>query len=158
MNTCDLCDQFPDKVRVLALPWHDYGDRLAFSGTASTIKALDDNSLVRAAVAEPGNGRVLVIDAGGSQQRAMLGDQLAELAAANGWRGIVVFGAVRDRAALARLDFGIKALGHSPRRTDKRGQGLRDVDLEIGGVPVRPGDWLYADEDGVVLAEAPLAG
>ena len=157
MSTCDLCDRFEDRVRVLDLPLRDYGGRIAFSGVVSTVKALEDNSLVREAVAEPGEGRVLVIDGGGSLRRAMLGDMLADKAVANGWSGVLVHGAIRDSVALARLDLGVKALGTCPLKTDKRGQGLRDVPVRFGGVEIRPGDWLAADEDGVILADAPLA-
>lgn len=157
MSTCDLCDRFEDRVRVLDLPLRDYGGRIAFAGRVSTVKALEDNSLVREAVAEPGEGRVLVIDGGGSLRRAMLGDMLADKAVANGWNGVLVHGAIRDSVALARLDLGVKALGTCPLKTDKRGQGLRDVPVRFGGVEIRPGDWLAADEDGVILADAPLA-
>lgn len=157
MNTCDLCDRFEGRVRVLELPLRDYGGRIAFSGRVSTVKALEDNSLVREAVAEPGEGRVLVIDGGGSLRRAMLGDMLAGKAVANGWSGVVVHGAIRDSAAIGRLPLGVKALGACPMKTDKRGQGLRDVPLRFGGVEIRPGDWLAADEDGVVIAGEALA-
>ncbi len=157
MNTCDLCDRFEGRVRVLELPLRDYGGRIAFSGRVSTVKALEDNSLVREAVAEPGEGRVLVIDGGGSLRRAMLGDMLAGKAVANGWSGVVVHGAIRDSAAIGRLPLGVKALGTCPMKTDKRGQGLRDLPLRFGGVEIRPGDWLAADEDGVVIAGEALA-
>lgn len=156
MKTCDLCDRHEGRIRVPALAWRDYGGRIAFSGEVSTVKALEDNSKVRDAVAEPGRGRVLVVDGGGSLQRAMVGDMLAAQALANGWSGLVVHGAVRDSAALAGLDLGIKALGTCPRRTGKLGQGLRDVPVVLAGIPLAPGDWLYADEDGVVVADAPL--
>ena len=157
MNTCDLCDAFESEVRVLALPLRDYGGRLAFAGIVSTIKVYEDNSLVREAVAEPGLGRVLVIDGGGSLQRAMLGDLLAEKATANGWGGVLVHGAIRDSAAIGQLDLGVKALATCPLKTDKRGQGLRDVPLQLGGVLIRAGDWLAADQDGVLLADRALA-
>src|SRR5690606_24107421 len=127
------------------------------AGRVSTVKPLEDNSLVREAVAEPGEGRVLVIDGGGSLRRAMLGDMLAEKAVANGWNGVLVHGAIRDSVALARLDLGVKALGTCPLKTDKRGQGLRDVPVRFGGVEIRPGDWLAAGGDGVIRADAPLA-
>ncbi len=157
MNTCDLCDRFEDRVRVLELPLRDYGGRTAFAGLVSTVKALEDNSLVREAVAEPGQGRVLVIDGGGSLRRAMLGDMLAEKAAANGWSGVLVHGAIRDSGAIAGLDLGVKALATCPRKTDKLGQGLRDVPVALGGLLILPGQWLAADLDGVVLADDPLA-
>ncbi|WP_024891547.1 ribonuclease E activity regulator RraA [Luteimonas huabeiensis] len=155
-STCDLCDRHGERVRVLALPWRDYGGRAAFCGPVATVLAFEDNSRVREAVNAAGEGRVLVVDGGGSLRRSMLGDQLAEAAVANGWAGVVVAGAVRDVAALARLDLGVRALGASPRRTDKRGQGLRDVALEIGGAAIAPGDLLWADADGIVVADGAL--
>lgn len=156
MNTCDLCDLHDAQVRVLELPLRDFGGRLAFNGLVSTIRADEDNSRVREAVAEPGQGRVLVVDAGGSTRRAMLGDLLAAKAAENGWAGVVVFGAIRDSGAIGGLNLGVKALGVCPRKTDKLGEGERDVDVEFGGIRIRPGDWLCADEDGVVVADTDL--
>ncbi|MBT2745093.1 ribonuclease E activity regulator RraA [Lysobacter sp. ISL-42] len=156
MNTCDLCDLHEAQVRVLELPLRDYGGRIAFDGIVSTIKAYEDNALVREAVAEAGNGRVLVIDGGGSLRRAMLGDLLAAKAVENGWAGVIVFGAIRDSGAIGAMELGVKALGTCPRKTDKRGQGLRDVEVEFGGATIRPGEWLCADEDGVVLARERL--
>lgn len=156
MNTCDLCDLHDAQVRVLDLPLRDFGGRLAFNGLVSTVKAIEDNSRVREAVAEPGQGRVLVIDGGGSMRRAMLGDLLAATAVENGWAGVVVFGAIRDSGAIGGLELGVKALGTCPRKTDKLGAGERDVDVEFGGVRIRPGDWLCADEDGVVVADTDL--
>ena len=154
MNTCDLCDRFEDRVRVLELPLRDYGGRTAFAGLVSTVKALEDNSLVREAVAETGEGRVLVIDGGGSLRRSMLGDMLAEMAVANGWSGVLVHGAIRDSAAIGKLDLGVKALATCPRKTDKLGQGLRDVPVAFGGLVITPGQWLAADGDGVVLMDS----
>ncbi|ATE73423.1 ribonuclease E activity regulator RraA [Lysobacter capsici] len=156
MNTCDLCDRHDAQVRVLELPLRDYGGRIGFDGIVSTIKAYEDNSLVRDAVAEPGNGRVLVIDGGGSLRRSMLGDLLAAKALENGWVGVVVFGAIRDSAAIGAMALGVKALGTCPRKTDKLGQGLRDVPVRFGGLVIRPGEWLCADADGVVLADGVL--
>ena len=156
MNTCDLCDLHDAQVRVVDLPLRDFGGRLAFNGIVSTVRATEDNSRVREAVEEPGQGRVLVIDGGGSMRRAMLGDLLAAKAAENGWAGVVVFGAIRDSGAIGALELGVKALGTCPRKTDKLGAGERDVEVEFGGVRIRPGDWLCADEDGVVLADTDL--
>ncbi|WP_395791883.1 ribonuclease E activity regulator RraA [Aquimonas sp.] len=155
-KTADLCDTHGDALRVLEEPLSDFGGLIAFGGPVHTIRAYEDNSLLRAALAEPGQGRVLVVDGGGSLKRALLGDELAELAVKNDWEGIVIFGCVRDSAALAELEIGIKALGTCPRKTDKSGQGLRDVALRIGGVDIRPGDYLYADEDGVVVSDKRL--
>ena len=156
MNTCDLCDHYDAQVRVLELPLRDYGGRIGFDGIVSTVKAYEDNSLVRDAVAEPGHGRVLVIDGGGSMRRSMLGDLLAAKALDNGWAGVVVFGAIRDSVAIGAMALGVKALGTCPRKTDKLGQGLRDVPVQFGGLLIRPGEWLCADADGVVLADSVL--
>lgn len=156
MNTCDLCDRHDAQVRVLELPLRDYGGRIAFDGIVSTIKAYEDNSLVRDAVAEPGNGRVLVIDGDGSMRRSMLGDLLVAKALESGWAGVVVFGAIRDSVAIGAMALGVKALGTCPRKTDKLGQGLRDVPVQFGGLVIRPGEWLCADADGVVLADGVL--
>lgn len=156
LATTDLCDAHEADIRVLALPWLDLGGRRAFHGQVSTIKAFEDNSRVREAVAEAGHGRVLVVDGGGSLARAMLGDLLAAKAVENGWEGIVIHGAIRDSAAIATMDLGVKALGRCPRKTEKLGDGRRDVTLEIAGVAVRPGQWLYADEDGVIVSDTPL--
>lgn len=153
-KTADLCDAHEDRVRVLDLRLQDYGARIDFHGPVSTVRALEDNSRVREAVAEPGEGRVLVVDGGGSTRRSMLGDNLAALAADNGWAGVVVHGVIRDTEVIATLELGVKALGTCPRKTEKRGQGLRDVPLQFGGITLVPGDWLYADRDGVVVLSA----
>lgn len=156
IKTADLCDAHDDRVRVLDLPLRDYGGRIAFHGPVSTVRALEDNSRVREAVAEAGNGRVLVIDGGGSTRRSMLGDNLAAMAVKNGWAGVLVHGVIRDTEAIGRLALGVKALGTCPRKTDKLGQGLRDVVVELGGVVIAPGHHLYADEDGVIVSPVPL--
>jgi regulator of ribonuclease activity A len=156
MKTCDLCDLHDAQVRVLDLPLQDFGGRIAFNGMVSTVRACEDNSRVREAVEEAGQGRVLVIDGQGSMRRAMIGDLLAAKAAENGWAGVVVFGAIRDSDAIATIALGVKALGTCPRKTDRLGAGERDVEVEFGGIRIRPGDWLCADEDGVVLADTDL--
>jgi regulator of ribonuclease activity A len=155
-STADLCDAYEAQVRVLARPWRDYGGHVAFGGEVSTVRTLEDNSRVREAVHEPGRGRVLLVDGGGSLARALLGDLLAAKAVENGWAGVVVVGAVRDSAVLATLPFGVKALGTVPRKTERRGAGERDVALQLDGIEVQPGDWLYADADGVLLSRGEL--
>jgi len=156
MKTCDLCDLHDAQVRVLELPLQDFGGRVAFNGVVSTVRAFEDNSRVREAVEEAGQGRVLVIDGDGSLRRAMIGDLLAAKAAENGWAGVIVFGAIRDSDAIATIALGVKAMGTCPRKTDRLGEGERDVEVEFGGIRIRPGDWLCADEDGVVVADTDL--
>ncbi len=158
--TCDLCDAHKGDdsgaFRVLPPVWRSFGGRPAFAGPVSTVKCHEDNTLVKAALDEPGEGRVLVVDGGASLRRALVGGNLAAAAVRNGWAGIVVDGCVRDVAELAAAAVGILALAPMPLPTEKRGQGLRDVPVQIQGVWVRPGDWLYADADGVVVAAQPL--
>jgi len=158
-STCDLCDAHKNDssgaFRVLPPVFHDYGARRRFAGPVSTVKCFEDNSLVKAALDEPGRQRVLVVDAGGSLRRALVGGNLAAAAARNGWAGVVVHGCVRDRAEMADCDVGIRALALMPLPTEKRNTGERDVPVQIAGVWVRPGDWLYADEDGIVVTAEP---
>ncbi len=157
-RTTDLCDDHGNQARVIEEIFSDFGGLIAFYGKVSTLLAFEDNSKVREALAEPGDGRVLVVDAGGSMRRAMMGDQIAESAAKNGWAGVVIFGCIRDSAAIAEMALGVKALGTCPRKTEKLGQGLRNVTVRIGGTDISPGDWLYADEDGVIVSAMPLHG
>lgn len=159
--TCDFCDAHKNDTdgafRVLPPVFHDYGQRRKFAGRVVTVKCFEDNSLVKAALDSPGEGRVLVVDGGGSLRRALVGGNLGAAGAKNGWAGIVVDGCVRDSAELAACDLGIRALALMPLPTEKRNVGERDVAVQIQGVWVRPGDWLYADEDGIVVSATPLA-
>ena len=158
--TCDLCDAHEEDAsgafRVLPPVFHDFGKAARFAGPVATVRAIEDNSRVREAVNLPGNGRVLVVEGGGSVRRALVGGNLAAAAAKNGWAGILVDGAVRDLAELAAAGIPVKALALVPLRSVKRGEGQSDVPVEIQGVAVRPGDWLYADEDGIVVSATSL--
>jgi len=158
-STCDLCDVHKNDgsggFRVLPPVFKDFGARRRFTGPVSTIKCFEDNTLVKAALDEPGRQRVLVVDGGGSLRRALVGGNLAAAAERNGWAGVLVWGCVRDSAELAQTEVGIRALALMPLPTEKRNAGERDVPVQIDGVWVRPGDWLYADDDGtVVMPEA----
>jgi regulator of ribonuclease activity A len=155
-KTTDLCDQYADKLQVAAPIFHDYGGTIAFCGPISTVQVHEDNVLVRAALEEPGAGRVLVIDGGGSLRCALVGDQLAALGLGNGWAGVVINGCIRDVSALAELGFGVKALAANPLRSAKRGAGARDVQVAFAGLTCTPGQYLYADEDGIIVTERPL--
>lgn len=154
--TADLYDAHGETLRVLAPLFRDYGGRRAFEGTVATLKVFEDNSLVRAALETPGQGRVLVVDGGGSLRCALVGDQLAELGVKNGWAGILVYGCIRDAGPIGRLDIGVKALATNPRKSIKKGEGERDATLRFAEVTIKPGDYLYADEDGVVVADTKL--
>lgn len=149
--TADLVDEHGDDLDSCDLQLQQLGGRVRFAGEVVTLRVHHDNALVRSALSEPGQGRVLVVDGGGSLHTALLGDVLGALAVDNGWSGVVVHGAVRDRAALAGLDLGVRALGTNPRRSAKTGAGERDVPVTFGGAVFRPGARLWADEDGVVV-------
>lgn len=155
-STCDLCDAHendsPATVHPLPPVFRDFGSHTRFSGPVATVRCFEDNSRVKEAVESPGEGRVLLVDGGGSVRRALVGGNLATAAARNGWAGIVVDGAVRDAAELLAAGIGIKALALMPLRSVKRNEGQRDVEVNVQGVAARPGDWLYADEDGIVLS------
>lgn len=155
-KTCDLCDQHADELQIAEPLFGDFGGRIAFCGPIATVKAFEDNVLVREALEEPGQDRVLVVDGGGSLRCALLGDQLAALAEENGWAGVVVNGCIRDSSAVAEVDLGVKALGVHPLKSAKRGVGERDRPVRFAGVAFVPGHYLYADEDGILVAERAL--
>lgn len=155
-STCDLCDEHPDLVRVADPLFRDFGGRERFGGRIVTIKCHEDNSLVRDLVAESGHGCVLVIDGGGSLRRSLLGDQLAAKAVSNGWEGVIVYGAVRDVEATRAMDLGVKALAPIPLKTDKKGIGERGIPVRFAGVDFVPGEYVYADANGIVVASRAL--
>lgn len=152
----DLCDQHGDALQVADPLFHDFGGKPLFYGQAVTLSCYEDNSLVRELVNRPGQGRVMVIDGGGSLRRALLGDQLAIKAAEQGWEGIVIFGAVRDVGALATLALGVKALAACPVKTEKLGKGELDAVVSFAGVTIHPGDYVYADLNGVLVSATRL--
>ncbi len=156
LRTADLCDDFPDVVRILKPGFVGFGGREAFFGPAFTISCRNDNSRLREAVAEPGGGGVLVVDGGGSSQRALLGGNLAAKAAENGWSGFVIDGAVRDAHELEAIDVGALARFSCPLRPLNDGGGERAIEIRVGGQIVRPGDMIYADRDGVICADRTL--
>lgn len=153
--TADLSDAFPE-VAVAEPGFRDFGGRRSFYGAVSTVLCSEDNSLVRTALSEPGEGRVLVVDGGASLRCALLGDLLATLGSENGWAGIVVNGCVRDSAVLADIALGVKALATCPRKSVKLGRGERDVPVTFAGVTFVPGHHVYADEDGVLVSAGEL--
>ena len=159
-STCDLCDAHKNDLsgnfRVLATAFKNFGTPTKFCGPVATVKCFEDNSLVKAALESVGHGRVLVVDGGASLRRALLGGNLAAVAAKNGWAGVVIDGCVRDVTELAQCAVGIRALAAMPLPTEKRGEGQSNAAVQMQGVWVRPGDWLYADEDGMVVMSAPL--
>lgn len=156
LGTADLCDAHADRVRVVEPMFRDYGAVPAFEGVISTVKCHEDNSLVRTALEEPGNGRVLVVDGGGSKRCALVGDQLALLGVKNGWAGVIVYGCIRDSGEIGTMSLGVRALDTNPRKSVKKNVGDRDIAVTFGGVTFSPGHYLYADEDGIIVAESKL--
>ena len=155
ISTPDLSDEAPE-VCAIELQFNNYGSIKQFGGQIVTIKCHEDNSLVKQCVSEPGAGRVIVVDGGGSLRRALLGDMLAEKAAANGWSGLVINGVIRDVDEIGQIGLGVQALGTCPIKTEKLGVGQRDITLQVGGVTIAPGDYVYADNNGVIVSKRPL--
>jgi len=156
MKTADLMDHFQNELQSCTLQFHNYGGRKAFGGPCRTVRCQNDNVLVKRLLSSPGSGGVLVVDGQGSLDTALLGDLMAELGRGNGWAGVVINGAVRDTVTLGTLAFGVKALGSNPRKSRKEGRGEIDVPLEFGTARFQPGQWVYCDEDGVVVAARAL--
>ena len=153
-GTCDLYDEYLDTVRVLPAGLVQLGGRRRFHGPAITVKCFEDNSRIKELANSPGEGRVMMVDAGGSTRAAVMGDVIAGEARAHGWAGAVIWGAVRDRAELAALDFGLLALGVTPRKSTRRDEGSIGLEVSLGGVLVMPGELVVADEDGVLVFPA----
>ena len=150
LKTSDLCDAC-DEALPCALPFRSWGRRRAFAGTIRTLRVHEDIALMRDLVGSPGEGQVLVIDAGGSMARAVFGDLMAGVASRNGWAGLVINGAIRDGLEIDAIDIGVKALGTVPKRGQRTGGGEVDVPVSFGGVTFTPGRRLVADEDGVIV-------
>ncbi|MCB1876492.1 MAG: ribonuclease E activity regulator RraA [Chromatiales bacterium] len=155
-QTADLCDAHGDRLQVVEPLFSDFGGRERFHGPIRTVKCFEDNSLVRSTLESPGNGAVLVVDGGGSLRCALLGDMLAQLGVDNGWSGVVVYGCIRDSAAMAEMDIGVRALATHPRKSNKSGEGQSDIALHFADCDFRPRHFLYADEDGIVVSEIAL--
>jgi regulator of ribonuclease activity A len=151
VNTADLYDERGEELDSVALQFQSVGGHTHFSGPVRTVRCFEDNALVKATLATPGRGAVLVVDGGGSLRTALMGDLIAASAVSNGWAGVVIHGAVRDRAAIAELPLGVKALGSNPRKSAKAGTGEVDVELVIDGVTVRPNAMIWCDPDGILI-------
>lgn len=156
-STPDLCDDYPELVRVVEPMLGNFGGKDSFGGEIVTIKCHEDNSLVKENAGKPGHGKVMVVDGGGSLRRALLGDMIAENAVKNGWEGLIIYGCVRDVDALAELDLGVQALASIPLKTDKRGIGDLNIPVTFGGVTFNTGEYVYADNNGVVVSSEPLS-
>lgn len=156
LSVPDLCDQHPDQLQILEPVFTRYGASERFHGEVVTARCFEDNSVVKSTLAEDGSGKVLVVDGSGSMRCALLGDMLAAMAEKNGWQGVLVNGCVRDVEILRTIELGVLALNCHPARSKKRGDGERDLPLRFAGVSFRPGQHLYADANGVVVADRDL--
>ncbi|VXB85004.1 Putative 4-hydroxy-4-methyl-2-oxoglutarate aldolase [Arthrobacter sp. 9V] len=151
VNTADLYDERGDELESIALQFQNLGGQTHFKGPVRTIRCFEDNALVKTILNTPGEGAVLVIDGQGSLRTALMGDMIAESAVANGWAGVVINGAIRDREAIARLPLGVKALGSNPKKSAKTGAGEVDVQLVIDHVRIQPGVMIFCDPDGILI-------
>jgi len=152
--TADLYDEHGDDLQSCTTQFRLFGARTSFEGVVTTVRCHEDNVVLKATLGEPGAGRVLVVDGGGSLAAALMGDLIADLGASNGWEGVVINGAVRDVEALSKINIGVKALGSNPRKSRKDGVGDRDVEVAFGGVTFTPGCHLYSDADGILVTRA----
>lgn len=155
-TTPDLCDDFPELVRVVDPMFNNFGGNDTFGGEIVTVKCFEDNSLVKENASKPGHGKVMVVDGGGSLRRALLGDLITKDAVKNGWEGFVIYGCIRDVDIIGRLDIGVKALDTVPLKTEKKGIGDLNIAITFGGVTFRPGEYVYADNNGVVVSKEKL--
>lgn len=155
-STPDLSDRHPDTARAVELQFRHYGQLAAFNGRIATVKCFEDNSLVKEILGQPGAGRVLVVDGGASMRRALLGDMIAAAAVQNDWRGVIIHGCIRDVDEINAMALGVKALGTIPLKTDKRGEGQVNIPVQFGGVTFTPGHYVYADNNGILVAEVSL--
>ncbi len=157
MKTADLVDAHDALVRFCDLPFRHFGRVTAFWGPIATVKCFEDNALLKACLQEAGNGRVMVVDGGGSTRRALLGDQMALLLQSRGWAGVIINGAIRDSREIDTLQVGVVSLAITPKKSAKDGAGQRDVAISFGGVDFRPGHYAYCDADGVLVSAEKLA-
>jgi regulator of ribonuclease activity A len=155
-KTSDLVDAHPE-VQSCTLQFKLFGRRKRFFGKIRTVVCFEDNALLKQLLSTPSPGEVLVIDGDGSLRTALVGDVIAGLGLSNGWAGVIAHGAVRDTVAIDALDFGLKALGTNPSKSSKRGEGKIDLPVSFGNVVFTVGNWLYSDEDGILVADKPLA-
>ncbi|OTG82637.1 ribonuclease activity regulator protein RraA [Acinetobacter sp. ANC 5054] len=160
--TCDLLDDHPEMDLQVVIPsldgkfFQSYGARKSFGGQVVTVKCFEDNSRVKELLATDGTGKVLVVDGGASMRCALMGDMIAESAVNNHWNGVIIYGCVRDVDAIAELDLGVHALAAIPRKSNRKGVGETEVELSFGGVSIQSGDYIYADNNGIVIAKEQL--
>lgn len=155
--TPDLCDTYPELIQVVEPMFNNYGAKESFGGQIVTVKCFEDNSKVKELVDTDGTGKVMVVDGGASMRHALLGDMLAEKAEKNGWEGIIIYGCIRDVDVIMETELGVQALATNPLKTDKRGLGDVDVEVKFGGVSFVPGQFVYADNNGIIVSPKALS-
>ena len=154
--TPDLCDENPETVSAVAPIFNNYGGKRAFGGEIVTVRCFEDNTVVKAQAAEDGAGKVMVVDGGGSMRCALVDDMLAANAMKNGWLGLIVYGCIRDVDAISTLDIGIQALNSMPIRSIRENRGELNIEISFGGVTFKPGEYVYADNNGVIISPQSL--
>ena len=155
-KTADLCDLYSDNLMIMHQQFISYGKKQSFYGEINTIKCFNDNSKVREAVNTDGYNKVLVVDGNASMDCALLGDMLAEAAYKNNWSGIIVNGCIRDSDVIAGIDIGVFALSTKPIKSIKKGIGDANIDVSFMNITFKPGDFLYADQDGIIISKKEL--
>ena len=155
-QTADLYDSFGHSCSSCETQFKQYGGRRVFSGKIRTVKCIDDNVLLRRTLDSTADGGILIVDGSGYLGSALMGDVIAAMGAKNGWVGVVILGAIRDARALAGMDFGVKALGSNPKKSSKNGTGSVDIPVSFGGVTFTPGQWVYSDDDGILVSATNL--
>jgi len=156
ISTPDLCDAYPDLARILEPIFKNYGGKTSFGGEIVTVKCFEDNSRVKENAGKAGQGKVMVVDGGGSLKKALLGDLIAEAALNNGWEGFIIYGCIRDVEPISTMKIGVKALNSIPLKTQRKGEGENNVQITFGGVTFNPGEYVYADSTGIIVSSDPL--
>ena len=158
LKTTDLCDKYPDKIKISeTIGFKDFGGRKIFSGKIYTVKCFEDNSFVRKALETNGEYKVLIVDGGGSMRCALLGDMLGDLAIKNNWNGIIIYGCLRDSAAMGKLPLGVKALNTIPLKSNKKNMGEENITVHFAGIDFVPGEFVYCDDDGIIVSKEKLS-
>lgn len=156
ISTPDLCDAHPDTVRIVEPIFRNYGAKKSFWGEIVTVKCYEDNSRVKELAGTQGTGKVIVVDGGGSLNKALLGDLIAQSALDNGWAGFIIFGCIRDVELIGKMDIGVKAINSIPLKTKRKQEGEINIPITFGGVTYGPGEFIYCDETGIIVSSAPL--
>jgi len=155
-QTADLWDEYSNELSCATPIFKSFGKKTSFWGEITTLKLFEDNSLVRKQLETKGDGKVLVVDGGGSLRCALVGDRLAQLAIDNNWRGVIVYGCIRDSRIIDTMNIGIRAINTNPVKSIKRNTGELDIEVKFAGIQFVPGAYIYVDEDGILVSKKNL--